>query len=558
MITIIVIVAAVFDAFHYAFVQRGILELLLLSTAAGLIGTWIVLRGLAFYAHAIGTAAFPGLVLADGLGFAPLAGAFGAAALFALSVTLLARRRPREYGSFTALVLVGALALGVILASDVFHSGAHVESLLFGSLLLTGRGDLVVATAVSAVAIALSLLLGRRWVAIGFDARTARALGARSALPEVALLALVAASVVASLAALGALLVSALLVVPAATARLWTRSLRSWQLASVALAAAEGVAGLWISVETNVPPGAAIAVVAGATFALAAFPRALPLAAAAALLSGCASATGAGAVATTTQLGDWTRVVAGDAIPVHQILQANTDPHEYEPRPDDVKATAASRVVFMSGFALDAWMDRVVDNAGGDPRVVVVGKSVPARRAGDPHWWLDPRNAEAAVVTIRDSLAEQFPGRAATFRRNAAAYLVRLRTLDRRIAACFARVPAAERKLVTDHDAFGYFAARYGITVVGAVIPSLSTQAQPSAGETASLIRLVRREHVRAIFPEHSASPRLARTIARATGASVRYELYGDALGKGQSYLQMELANASAMVRGFTGGRLSC
>jgi len=123
MITSLVIVSSVFNAFGYAFFQRGLWEVVLLSGAAGLIGTWIVLRGLAFYGHAIAAAAFPGLVLADGIGFAPLLGALGAAGVFAFAVAGLARTRRGEYATFTALALVGALAVGVILASDVFHSG---------------------------------------------------------------------------------------------------------------------------------------------------------------------------------------------------------------------------------------------------------------------------------------------------------------------------------------------------------------------------------------------------------------------------------------------------
>jgi zinc/manganese transport system substrate-binding protein len=547
--------------FQYAFVQRGVWELLLLAGAAGLIGTWIVLRGLAFYAHAIGTAAFPGLVVADGLGFAPLLGAFGAAAVFALAVAALGGRRRDEYPSFTALVLVGALALGVILASDVFHSGSSVETLLFGSLLLIGDRDLAVAAAASAAAIVATAALGRRWLAVGFDPTTARALGARSALPDLVLLVLVALTVVASLSALGALLVSALLVMPAATARLWTRSLLSWQLASVALAAAEGIAGLWLSVEANVPPGAAIAVLAGGVFALAALPKAMPVLAAAAalLLAACGSSGGnATVVATTTQIADWARVVAGNAVSVHQILQPNTDPHEYEPRPADVRATSGAKIVFMSGDGLDHWLPKVVSEAGGHPEVVDLGAVVPVKRDNDPHWWHDPRNAEVAVTTIGNALVRAEPSKAAVFRRNASAYLSRLRDLDRGIAACFSHVPPYERKLVTDHDAFGYFAKRYGITVVGAVIPSLTTQAQPSAGDTARLIALVRREHVHAIFPESSLSPRLAQTVARATGASSSHTLYGDTLGPGQTYLEMERANADSMVRGFTGGGQRC
>src|SRR5215216_5943211 len=123
-----------FDTFSLPFVQDALWVLLPLSIAGGVLGTWIVLRGLAFFSHAVGTATFPGLVLADGLGFAAPLGAFGMALLFAAAVGRLAAREREGYDSLTALVLVGALAVGVILASDVFASGSQVESLLFGSL----------------------------------------------------------------------------------------------------------------------------------------------------------------------------------------------------------------------------------------------------------------------------------------------------------------------------------------------------------------------------------------------------------------------------------------
>ena len=572
--------------FHYAFVQRGVLELLLLSVGAGLLGTWIVMRGLAFYSHAVATAAFPGLVLADGLGFAAPLGAFAAAGLFALGVERLATTRRGDYDSLTALVLVGALALGVILASDVFHSGANVETLLFGSLLLIDRSDLFLAAAASAAAATGSLLLGRRWLATGFDPETAPALGLRSPLPDAVLLGLIALGVVSALAAIGALLTTALFVVPAATVRLLTRRLRVWQAGSMLLAAGEGVVGLWLSVKTNAPPGAAIAVLGGGVFTLVAGARAVEprvrhrlLAAGAAvtllLLAGCGSSgggAGPSAVATSTQIGDWLRVVAGPDAAIHQILQPNTDPHEYEPRPKDVLATAGAKLVFENGDGLDTWMVKVASEAGGSPDELVLGERVPVRLPGersgseasryDPHWWHDPRNAEAAVQAIAAALARADRAHRQDFLRRAEAYVTKLRALDRGIAACFSPVPRSERKLVTDHDAFGYFAHRYGIQVVGAVIPSQTTQAQPSAGEIAHLIALIRREHVKAVFPESSLSPRLAQTIARETGAVSSYTLYGDTLGprasRGSTYLSMERANADAMVRGFTGGARGC
>jgi ABC-type Mn2+/Zn2+ transport system permease subunit len=264
----------VLEPFTLPFVQRGLLELVVLGVAAGLIGTWVVLRGLAFYSHAVGTAAFPGLVLAGGLGFAAQLGAAGTALLVAGAVAWLGRRREAE-DSATALVLVAALAIGVILASDVFHSCASVERLLFGSSLAIGSSDVLLAAAAGVVVIGASAVLGERWLAAGFDPAAARALGARSPLPDALLLALVALVAVAALSAVGALLATALLVVPAATTRLLCARLRAWQAASVLLAAAEGAVGLWLSVELNAPPGPAIAVLGGVLFALAVLVRAV-------------------------------------------------------------------------------------------------------------------------------------------------------------------------------------------------------------------------------------------------------------------------------------------
>lgn len=263
------------EAFDYPFVQRALVEVLVLSIAAGTLGAWIVLRGLAFYSHGVAAAAFPGLVLADGLGFSATLGAFGVALIFALTVGQLAARARGGHDSLTALVLVAALAIGVVLASDVFASGANVETLLFGSLLAIGPDDIRLAALVAVLALLASALLGERWLAVGFDPMAARSLGVRSPLADLALLVLIALAAVATLSAVGALLATALLVVPAATTRLLLRRMLPWQAATVALAAVEGTAGLWLAFETNAPPGATIAVIAGGVFALVALARAL-------------------------------------------------------------------------------------------------------------------------------------------------------------------------------------------------------------------------------------------------------------------------------------------
>ena len=262
-----------FEPFQLPFVQKGLIEVLILSVGAGVLGTWIVLRGLAFFSHAVGTATFPGLVLADGIGFSAPLGAFGVAVAFTAAVWGLARRRGTAYDSLTALVLVGCLAAGVILASDVYHSGSNVEQLLFGSLLLVSGADIRLAL-VAAVAILIgNLVLGRRWLATGFDEVEGPA--STGGWLEIVLLALIALATTAALSVIGALLVAAIFVAPAATVRLFADRMASWQIGSVLLAAAEGTVGLWLSVKTNAPPGATIATLSGAVFAIAAVARAI-------------------------------------------------------------------------------------------------------------------------------------------------------------------------------------------------------------------------------------------------------------------------------------------
>ncbi|MBW3652650.1 MAG: zinc ABC transporter substrate-binding protein [Actinobacteria bacterium] len=305
-------------------------------------------------------------------------------------------------------------------------------------------------------------------------------------------------------------------------------------------------------------------------------PRALIVALTAALGAVVLAACGAGGVAggsgdattvvaTTTQLGDFARAVAGERAAVRQILRPNSDPHEYEPRPSDVKAVGGASVVLRSGGEVDEWLDAVVRNAGSAANVVTLSDALRTRRgegATDPHWWQDPRNAIAAVQEIRDALAAADPDGRAAYAANAAAYVAKLRELDRAIAACIGQIPAARRKLVTDHDALGPYAARYDLDVIGTVIPARSTQAQASAGEVARLVRTIRAAGVRTIFPASSVNPKLTRAIAREAGARVGPALYADTLGAqgsaGETYIGALRFNTRAIAAGLGGAGQPC
>jgi ABC-type Zn uptake system ZnuABC Zn-binding protein ZnuA len=280
---------------------------------------------------------------------------------------------------------------------------------------------------------------------------------------------------------------------------------------------------------------------------------------------GAAGASGVVVVATTTQVGDLARVVAGDRASVRQILRPNSDPHEYEPRPSDVRAVSGAAVVLRSGADIDDWLRGVLQSAGSNARTISLIDGLRTRTldgAIDPHWWQNPRNAIIAIGRIRDALVAADPGGRGAYVANADAYAAGLRALDRRIAACVARVPRPERKLVTDHDALGYYADRYGIDVIGTVIPALSTQAQASAGEVARLVRTIRSAGVTTIFSESSVNPKLTRAIARDAGATVGPALYADSLGAagtpGATYIGSLQANTRALVDGFSAGRVRC
>ena len=252
------------------FLARALIEVVLLAVTGGLLGTWIVLRRLAFFTHAAGSATFPGLVVAAPWGLPAQVAALGAGLLYATGLERLTRRRGVAPDAATGLLLVAALALGTILASDAYPAGTGVDRLLFGTLLGLSDADLALSALVALAAAAATATLGRTWLATGFDPEATGPLHVPSRAGDVLLLAGLALAVVAALPAVGALLVGTLLVVPAATARLLSDRLTTIQLLATAIAVATGTGGLALAYAADLPPGPAIALLGGGGFALAA------------------------------------------------------------------------------------------------------------------------------------------------------------------------------------------------------------------------------------------------------------------------------------------------
>lgn len=261
-------------------------------------------------------------------------------------------------------------------------------------------------------------------------------------------------------------------------------------------------------------------------------------------------------VATTTILGDVVSRVGGEAIQLTVLLPAGGDPHTYEPRPSDLAAVAEAHVLFVNGFGLETFLDRMLANAGGEPPVISVSTGIPPRWSAevpgeiDPHVWLDVRNVIIWVENIEAALRALDPAHTDVYAANAAAYRQQLEALDEWILAQVTRVPQERRKLVTNHPAFGYFAQRYGFEQIGTVYP-VSPSAEPSAQDIARLEGMIRQYGVPAVFAEGTVNPVLAQQVAQDTGV-VLVRLCTGSLGEpgsgADSYIALMRYDVLAMV----------
>ena len=268
-------------------------------------------------------------------------------------------------------------------------------------------------------------------------------------------------------------------------------------------------------------------------------------------------------VATTTQVEDFVAHVGGDRVTLLPILAGDDDPHDYQPTADDARNFAQANIVFANGIGLETWMEPLLANVPAGAPVVKLGDesglpllqgSGEEEQSGDPHVWQDPTNVQKMILKIRDTLSAADPDGATTYQANADAYMAQLGELDQWISQQIQSIPPEQRKLVTTHDAFMYYVNRYGLTFVGSVIPSLSTEAEPSAADVQQLVQNIADQHVKAIYTETSVNPQLERQIAQVAGVKVYSNLYGDALGKpgtpGETYIGAMQFNTQQIVDG--------
>ena len=285
------------------------------------------------------------------------------------------------------------------------------------------------------------------------------------------------------------------------------------------------------------------------------------------------------AVASFSILGDIVKNVGGDRVAVTTLVGPDGDAHVFQPTPADARALSEAKIVFLNGLGFEGWMERLAQSAGYKGEIVVASAGVQAQAMAadddhkghahghahgakskkgpplDPHAWQDPRNVQRYVDTIAAALIEADPAGEAPYKANAERYKKQLVALDAWVKSELVQVPKEKRKVITSHDAFGYFASAYGLAFLAPV--GISTDAEPSAKQVAALIRQIRKEKTTALFVENITNPRLIEQIGKETGVKPGGRLYSDALSKpgepADTYLNMIRHNVTLLKAAMVG-----
>jgi len=271
-------------------------------------------------------------------------------------------------------------------------------------------------------------------------------------------------------------------------------------------------------------------------------------------------------LATESFIADIAQNVAGDRLKVGTLVPVGMDPHTFEPAPLDVVKIADCDVLIVNGAGLESWLQKTLSNAGGNHLVVEASAGLTSRipqpgevsasttspSPTDPHFWLDPNKVITYTENIRDALSKVDPAGKDIYSQNAASYITQLKTLDQWVSDQTSQIPSDRKLLVTNHESLGYFADRYGFKIVGAIIPSISSDASPSAQQLASLVDQIKATHAPAIFLEAGVNPQLADQVATETGIKVITNLFTETLttanGVAPTYIDMIKYNTQIIV----------
>lgn len=572
---------------NYHFLQNALITSVAIGMVAGVIGCFIILRGMSLMGDAISHAVLPGVALSYILGINFFIGAIIFGLLASVLITYISQNSVIKSDTAIGITFSSFLALGVILIG-VANSSTDLFHILFGNVLAVQDIDKWITLIITAVVLITIVIFFRPLLITSFDPMMAKAYGMKVEIYHYLLMGLLTLVAVTAMQSVGTILIVAMLVTPAATAYLFTKRLSHMMILSSILGGLSSVIGLFVGYSFNIAAGSSIVLTAALMFVLGFLLSPKQRAKfgnknwgiAAGLLALVAGGIffyssshqeqtdeKLNVVVTNSILKDITENIAGDEINLHSIVPVGRDPHEYDPLPEDIQKATDADVLFYNGLNLEtggnAWFTKLMNNANKvdnqDYFAVSDGVEIlylEGEEAGkeDPHAWLNLENGMIYAQNIAQQLIAKDPDHAQIYQENLEEYLDLLNELDQEAKEKFASIPEAQKLIVTSEGSFKYFSKAYDIP--SAYIWEINTEEEGTPLQIRLLVDQLKASEVKALFVESSINPRPMQSVARDSGIPIYAEIFTDSVAEsgndGDSYYSMMKWNLDKIYEGLT------
>lgn len=572
---------------NYHFLQNALITSVAIGMVAGVIGCFIILRGMSLMGDAISHAVLPGVALSYILGINFFIGAIIFGLLASVLITYISQNSVIKSDTAIGITFSSFLALGVILIG-VANSSTDLFHILFGNVLAVQNIDKWITLIITAVVLVTIVIFFRPLLITSFDPMMAKAYGMKVEVYHYLLMGLLTLVAVTAMQSVGTILIVAMLVTPAATAYLFTKRLSHMMILSSILGGLSSVIGLFVGYSFNIAAGSSIVLTAALMFVLGFLLSPKQRAKfgnknwgiAAGLLALVAGGIffyssshqeqtdeKLNVVVTNSILKDITENIAGDEINLHSIVPVGRDPHEYDPLPEDIQKATDADVLFYNGLNLEtggnAWFTKLMNNANkvDNQDYFAVSDEVEilyleGEEAGkeDPHAWLNLENGMIYAQNIAQQLIAKDPDHAQIYQENLEEYLELLNELDQEAKEKFASIPEAQKLIVTSEGSFKYFSKAYDIP--SAYIWEINTEEEGTPLQIRLLVDQLKASEVKALFVESSINPRPMQSVARDSGIPIYAEIFTDSVAEsgndGDSYYAMMKWNLDKIYEGLT------
>ena len=574
---------------EYQFLQNALVTSVAIGIVAGVIGCFIILRGMSLMGDAISHAVLPGVALSYILGVNFFVGAIVFGILASILITYISNHSIVKSDTAIGITFSSFLALGVILIG-VANSSTDLFHILFGNVLAVQNTDKWLTIGITVLVVALVILFFRPLLITSFDPMMAKAFGMNVQAYHYLLMLLLTLVSVTAMQSVGTVLVVAMLVTPAATAFLYTKRLSRMLIVSSLIGAVSSVVGLFIGYSFNIAAGSSIVLTAAVIFVIGFFlspqqrqkhgKKNSIKALATVLLIGVGiqlyhqstqttlNQNQLQVVATNAILADMIKQVGQEKVAIHSIVPIGKDPHDHEVLPEDIRQATNADIVFYNGLNLEtggnAWFEKLMNNAEKKPNedyFAVSEKVEPLYLEGsnnqgkeDPHAWLSVANGMLYVETITEKLSQKDPENQGFYKKNAEEYLQKLKALHEESLQRIAKIPDTQKRIVTSEGSFKYFSKAYQIP--SSYIWEINTEEEGTPEQLKTLIDQLRESDVPALFLESSMNPKPMQSVSNETGIPIYSQIFTDSLSepgtKGDSYYAMMQWNIDQIVQGLS------